>query len=109
MMNPKMLCRKHLLGEHFELHKHRHLFEKGQSIAGRKGQIEPLRMQERHDILVAEMLARGMNHKSPYTQPSLQKYKDIEKFVVDVNVSIQDLLDRCPTCRTNIISMDAIC
>lgn len=101
MVNPKLLCRKHLLGEHGELHKFHHNFVKGHSIKGRIGQIEPSSMQSRHDELAAEMLSRGMKHKSPYSQPDLSKY-DLTGFVVDTEVSLNDLCERCPECKKNI-------
>ena len=64
MIEPKFLCRKHLLGEHGEIHKHKHNFEKKHNMTGRMGQIFPDKMQERHDLLAEEMLNRGYNHKS---------------------------------------------
>ena len=98
MVNPKILCRKHLLGEHGEIHKHRHCFEKGYRIEGRRGQIEPNVMQKRHDELAKEMIARGMNHKSPYKQPDLSCY-NLNGFVVDKNSSLELLMNRCEECR----------
>lgn len=102
MIDPKKLCRKHLLGEHGEIHKHRHNFVKGHKIGGRKGQIEPMSMQERHDELAKEMLMRGYNHKSPYTQPNLSHY-DLDGFIVDREESEKDLSSRCSDCRERII------
>jgi hypothetical protein len=107
MINPKLLCNQHLLGEHGEIHKHRHVFVKGYKIEGRRGQIQPKDMGLRHDQLVAEMLRRGMNHKSPFIQPELNKYPDdyIENFVVDTNKSLYDLIDRCSDCRGRIMDI----
>jgi len=102
MINPSLLCKKHLMGEHFEIHKHRHVFEKGYSIEGRKGQIEPLAMKKRHDEIALEMENRGYSHKSPYDMPSLGKYNNLDSFTVDVNISLNDLMNRCPHCK-NII------
>lgn len=105
MIDPKLLCDKHLLGEHGEIHKHRHNFIKGHKIEGRKGQIEPGSMEKRHDELVFEMVSRGMNHNSPYEQPDLLKYdNDILNWKVDHVKSIDDLIDRCEKCRTNILT-----
>lgn len=98
MVNPEILCRKHLLGEHGEIHKHRHNFVKGHSIEGRRGQIDPAKMEERHDELAAEMLRRGFNHRSPFTQPDLSAY-DLSGHGVDVDRSLADLIERCPECR----------
>ena len=98
MCDTKILCRKHLLGEHGEIHKHRHNFVKGHSIEGRRGQIEPEAMEVRHDELATEMKTRGYNHKSPYENPNLSEY-DLDGFVVDKADSLCDLLDRCDDCR----------
>ena len=98
MVNPSILCRQHLLGEHGEIHKHRHNFVKGHRISGRKGQIEPVSMSSRHDELETEMKSRGMNAKSPYEQPDLSGY-DLEGFTVDREESLKELVHRCPECR----------
>ena len=103
MVSPKLLCDKHLLGEHGEIHKHRHVFEKGWSIEGRiigDPQIEPLSMKIRHDELAEEMLARNMNHKSPYYMPDLSKYdaKVLSRAVVDKVKAYVDLISRCSNC-----------
>lgn len=96
MCSPKILCKNHLLGEHGEIHKHRHNFIKHHKMDWRIGQIEPESMQKRHDELVKEMIARGYNHKSPYEQPDVS-YLPI--MLVDRNKALVDLLERCPECR----------
>lgn len=98
MISPDQLCRQHLLGEHSELHKFRHVFVKGWSIAGRRGQIEPQAMEARHNQLADEMLWRGFRHESPYVQPDLSAY-DLSGFVVDVEASGLELRRRCVDCR----------
>ena len=105
-VDPKLLCRQHLLGEHSEIHKHRHNFVKQHSIAKRISpvvQIEPQNMEQRHDELVTEMLARGYNHNSPYSQPDLSHLKDEERFAqIDINHSLADLSSRCSECAKRI-------
>jgi hypothetical protein len=96
MVDPKFLCRKHLLGEHGEIHKHRHNFVKKHRMAGRLGQIEPISMQRRHDELALELLKRGYNHNSPFEQPDVSY---LPEMFVDIEASIQDLKDRCEECR----------
>jgi len=101
MIDPRVLCRKHLLGEHGEIHKHRHNFVKHHSVAKRVelGQIEPASMEARHDALAIEMIQRGYNHKSPYEQPDISYLpEDQQNFTVDVARSIADLVGRCPEC-----------
>lgn len=103
MIPPQLLCNKHLLGEHGELHKFRHGFVKGHSITGRIFpivQIEPESMKIRHDELALEMIARGMNHKSPYELPDLSYLPNHERFArVNLLQSRQDLIQRCKICR----------
>jgi hypothetical protein len=96
MVNPKYLCRQHLLGEHGEIHKHRHNFVKQHKMGGRLGQIEPESMEFRHDELAIEMLKRGYNHKSPYIQPNVSY---LPKMVVNKKDALSDLLARCKQCR----------
>jgi len=106
MVDPKLMCRKHLLGEHNEIHKHRHNFVKGHSISGRISpvvQIEPKSMLLRHDALVDEMKCRGYNHQSPYEMPDLSKY-DIMDIKVDISESLKELKKRCDECYDKISS-----
>jgi hypothetical protein len=106
MVDPKLLCRKHLLGEHGEIHKHRHNFVKKHSISKRVfpiAQIEPLSMKSRHDELAAEMLSRGYNHESPFEQPDLTYLPENERNArVNIDNSLKDLKTRCLECSKNI-------
>lgn len=96
MVDPKILCRKHLLGEHGEIHKHRHNFVKQHKMDGRIGQIEPKSMEKRHDILAKEMLKRGYNHQSPFSQPDISY---LPKMTVNKSDALSDLLSRCSECK----------
>ena len=106
MVNPKLLCRKHLLGEHGEIHKHRHNFVKQHSISKRVSpvvQIEPVSMKWRHDELAAEMLRRGFNHHSPFEQPDISYLPEVERNAkVNLSISYDDLRERCPECTKNM-------
>lgn len=106
MLPPEMLCDKHLLGEHGEIHKFRHTFVKHYKIDGRMSpivQIEPARMATRHDELAEEMTRRGMNHKSPYELPGISYLDPRQRFgKVDRAVSFNDLIDRCDRCKARI-------
>lgn len=106
MINPKLLCNKHLLGEHGEIHKHRHNFEKRHKIDKRISpvvQIEPGSMESRHDELAMEMVVRKMNHMSPFIQPDITYLPDEQKYAkVNIENSITDLIDRCPECKKRI-------
>jgi len=106
MIPPKMLCNKHLLGEHGEIHKHRHNFIKKHNMTGRMEpivQIEPQSMGIRHDQVAAEMKDRGMNHQSPFDQPDISYLPDrFQNMKVDLENSIQDLHHRCEECSHRI-------
>lgn len=69
---PKSLCRKHLLGEHRELHGLWNILPKHQGKGGYSHHPETKRwvgkqaaLYERHESLVKEMEKRGYNHASP--------------------------------------------
>lgn len=101
MINPELMCQKHIVGEHGEIHKHRHNFVKKHSIKGRIGQIEPKSMKERHDELALFL----KNHNSPYTKPDISYLSEDElNSKVDPFQSITELKKRCPKCRGKISS-----
>jgi hypothetical protein len=104
MIKPELLCNKHLLGEHGELHKFIPSFHKKYSVTNRVSpvvQIELSSYQSRHDELASEMLSRGMNHKSPLPKLPDFSYLPSEHYSakVDINISIKDLKDRCEDCK----------
>ncbi len=75
MVDPKKMCRKHLLGEHVEIHMMVGTLLKGRSIDGflERGLLEPQSARIRHDALAAEMQARGYNAQlSAAAIPALQ-------------------------------------
>lgn len=102
MVDPRVMCRRHLLGEHSEIHRHRHVFERGHSITGRLSpvvQIEPAAMGERHDALADEMLRRGYRHESPYEMPDLSHLPRWQREArVDTALSLSELMGRCDEC-----------
>lgn len=101
MIEPKLLCNKHLLGEHGELHKFLHNWIKHHKIDGRisGNAIEPLAYESRHNELAQEMLNRGMNHKSPLTQPDFSYLPEEQRnYKVDTVASLAMLHERCVNC-----------
>ncbi len=104
MVDPKIMCRQHLLGEHFETHVIATNIGRGRSIAGfiRNNAIEPRSVEKRHDELVAEMERRGMKHRSPL-KFSTEVYPD---FKIDGEASLKLLLGRCPRCAERMRSME---
>lgn len=101
MIPPQLMCRKHLLGEHVELHMMVGSIKRGLSIAGfvRDELIDTAMLKDRHDIIALEMTARGYNHNSPL------EYDDVLGVGrVDPMRSIGELHRRCADCRELIIS-----
>jgi len=96
MIDPAILCRNHLLGEHGEIHNKQH------SIQGRidGNAVEPLAMETRHDELAREMTLRGYNHKSPYELPDLSYLENAHReYKIDKIASLEMLVERCPECK----------
>lgn len=110
MIAPVFLCRKHLLGEHNELHMLAGSILRVKSLEGfvRNGLLQVGDMAARHEALAQEMLSRGYNHHSPLPEvhEALQAYPPhIRHSVVDIAVSERDLRARCADCAAR---MDAL-
>jgi len=102
MVNPRLLCRQHLLGEHSELHKFLPAWRRKTGIAKRVAgnAIEPRSYQARHDLLVGEMLRRGYRHATPCEQPDFSYLPEAQKnATVDLEASLAELTRRCSECR----------
>lgn len=101
MVEPKIMCRWHLLGEHKEIHQLAGQIREGISIRGYldKRIIEPQNMKTRHDALVIEMLARGYNHNSPFEDDELFH---VHVGKVDIFESYAELMRRCVACKTKM-------
>ena len=102
MVDPAAMCRRHLLGEHVELHMLAGSLRRGRSIAGflAKGLLEPAAMRRRHAALAAEIVKRGWNHASPLTVPPSVRL--LRRYKVDTAVSAVELSRRCPECRIRL-------
>jgi hypothetical protein len=103
MIDSKLLCRKHLLGEHVELHMLAGTIAKGISIAGyvENGLAEIHSIIPRHEELAVEMIQRGYNHRSEL-KISLPLISGQSLGHVDQDNSIKELSKRCPDCRARI-------
>jgi len=71
-VHPKLLCRKHLLAEHRELHGLWNILTKHKAKGGYSRHPETLRwvgktkaLYARHEALVREFTVRGYQHHSP--------------------------------------------
>jgi hypothetical protein len=96
MVNPKTMCRNHLLGEHVECHMFIAAINRRMNIKGYldKGLVEVHNLQRRHEDLAQEMLRRGYKHNS-----SLEFSSNIELGKIDPGESAIALHSRCSKCR----------
>lgn len=102
MVEPWLLCRRHLIGEHGELHQILGHIESGnlKAVQGlvRKGYLDTALIRERHDALAAEMERRGYNHDSPV------EYSDALGIGgVDLERSRTELASRCSRCAARLV------
>lgn len=97
MVPPNTMCRKHLLGEHVEIHMAIGALKKGKSLAGflNKRLLEIHSLYSRHEALAHEMLLRGYQHQSELPQMPLP----YETATVDVAASWMELKRRCAECK----------
>lgn len=98
---PAMLCRRHLIGEHNEVHMFVGAINKGFNLDGYlTGELLDVNLlRPRHADLVVEMGTRHHIHLSPlppfnYTGPTGQ---------LDIKANILELTRRCPDCRERIL------
>ncbi len=93
---PHSMCRRHLLGEHLEMHMFVGAIARGIRLGSfvSKGLVNTAKIQRRHDTLAFEMEARGYRHESPL------RYDDLlAAGKIDRTASLAELHRRCPECR----------
>jgi hypothetical protein len=102
MVNPEVMCRQHLLGEHRELHAIVGLIRQGKSLRGyiARGLVEVEAIDWRHNELVQEMTKRGYHHRSILpTHDTTFLPREIQEARVDTEKSWNELMRRCERCR----------
>ena len=97
MVEPELMCNKHLLGEHLECHMFVGTINKGTSVKGylKKNLLEPRSIKKRHDALADEMLRRDFNHWTPLEEVDITGIDDV---LIDRAASRAELLRRCEVC-----------
>lgn len=98
MINPRIMCRQHLLGEHAEIHMFIGTINRGKSVKGylEKGFLEIHNLYNRHEELLREMKQRKYNHYSEVDK----KWNFVEKAgTIDKKKNLYELLNRCSKCK----------
>ena len=87
IVDPKIMCRQHLMAEHNECHMFLGTFKKGTRVTGfiEKNQLEAQSVGKRHDELALEMIDRGYNHQTPLDEAELIGYL-IENYSSEVRM-----------------------
>ncbi len=113
MVDPEIMCQKHLCGEHLEHHMFLGTINKGTSIQGYldKNLLEPKSLISRHNKLVSEMKSRGFNHKSEMTNNDLEEaFEKLDSDEIDTKIykeaAANDLFNRCLDCTFRKIRME---
>lgn len=95
-VEPRLLCKKHLLGEHVEMHMFVGHLNKGRQLGKYlDGLVQRELVRERHDRLADEISRRGYKHGSP-----LPDYDRRPEGWIDARENLKELARRCPGCRT---------
>ena len=66
IVDPRIMCRQHLLGEHAEIHMFAGAIERGYSVKGylENGLLEVHNLHKRHEELAREIKRRNYGHNS---------------------------------------------
>jgi hypothetical protein len=105
MVNPAVMCNKHLLGEHVECHMLVGHLQRKRRITNyiRLNLLQPSNLRERHDQLALEMKDRGMLHKSPLPEFDLSYLPEEHRtYTVNTEDSLNELSGRCSECRKRL-------
>ncbi len=96
MVDPRLMCRKHLLGEHVELHMLVGSMRSGISLQGffDNKLIETHNVARRHEQLVREMKRRGFRHASPLANIPRRRGGRVDR-----RANLAELGRRCAHCR----------
>ena len=96
MVDPRLMCRKHLLGEHVEIHMLVGSLRRGTSLQGffENQLIEIHSIGPRHEQLVREMARRGYKHASPLLRLPRKRAGRVDR-----KANLVELARRCADCR----------
>ena len=110
LCDPKIMCQKHLCGEHLEMHMFLGSLKAGKKIDGylKNNLFQPRLLFQRHEDLKQEMITRRYNHKSCIKESDCSYVLDMPQekqyWEIDKDKALKDLLSRCPKCRGRYIN-----
>lgn len=102
-IDPKYLCRKHLLGEHRELHGLWNILTTHGGKGGYSRHPETRRwigklkaLYNRHEALAAEMQKRGYRHLSPLDKQQAKGTSNVQRVFIDTPLRQKAILRQKP-------------
>jgi hypothetical protein len=104
MVDPKIMCRNHLLGEHAEIHLFVWNIDRNRSVKGYldKGLLETHNLYNRHEELAHELRRRGFKHNSELDV----KWKIANKAgSIDKEKNLEQLINRCTKCKERFFNL----
>ena len=104
MIEPKIMCKNHLLGEHAEIHMFVWNITRKRSVNGyiTKGLLETHNLYCRHEELAEELTRRGYHHNSPLDA----KWRLVEHAgSIDRKGNLQELVNRCAKCKARYLDL----
>ena len=109
-IEPKYLCRQHLVAEHRELHGLWNILTKHKSKGGYSKHPETLRWEgkqkslyNRHEILVKEFFRRGYKHHTPLDK-KFATGSGSQRVFINTIIEQKTILNRKPCeCRLHIL------
>jgi len=119
MVNPLILCQKHILGEHAEHHMFCGTFRKRLNIQGYidNNLLEPLAIPQRHDVLAFDLIRRQRfknngsiknEHKTwidhdGYVENLINYLSESQKYhKINVENALYTLMSRCDLCKERL-------
>lgn len=107
LCDPKIMCTKHLLGEHLEVHMFLGHLQKKRKIEGylKSNCLEPRSIYQRHEDLAIEMIRRGFHHKSQMNETDFSIVLDLpiehQYWKINKEENLKNLISRCERCNKN--------
>lgn len=115
MVDPKIMCRKHLNGSHVEIHMFLGAIKKGTSMKGfiNNNLLEAKSLKSYHDEIVDEMIFRGYRHNTKIDQDYFEECfnklsNEYKNHKINKESSLKELITRCPECKLRKLDIDEI-
>lgn len=111
MVNPEILCQKHLCGNHVETHMFLGHLLKRKRVDGyiKNNLFEPEYLKKNHDELANEMIRRGYHHNKDldFDEDEVYSYmgEEYRNHKIDKKAALVELLRRCPECKLRFYKM----